>query len=197
MQARNAKHGIDGTRKAVSIDVEYFYAYVSFPPRRIIYENSALIDNEMKWTHPGGLIESNNDLELMLEPLAKKYADGFGTHIIEESMNKRKLMVFPRFKTLQTYSVACYLAFNDTSVEERHIRRLAHLESAIAGMRELLIRGLKTNPLHSMGPPTLFKALEFIRVAKEDIAAIRNTHPVCGASEVKTRKLRDMISKTS
>lgn len=115
MQARNARHGIDATHKAVSIDVEYFYAYVSLPPRRTIYENSAVIDNEMKWTQPGGLIESNNDLELMLEPLAKKYADGFSTHIVEESKNKRKMMVFPRFKTLQTYSVACYLAFNDTS----------------------------------------------------------------------------------
>ncbi|XP_054926229.2 alpha-(1,6)-fucosyltransferase-like [Dermacentor andersoni] len=114
MQARHAKTGVDATRKAVSIDVEYFYASVSFPARRTLYENSAVIGNEMNWTHPGILLERKHDLDPHHEAIDKKYADGFNILLTEGPEKAVKTMVYPRFKTLQTYSVACYAAFNDT-----------------------------------------------------------------------------------
>ncbi|KAH7945192.1 hypothetical protein HPB49_007722 [Dermacentor silvarum] len=114
MQARHAKAGFDATRKAVSIDVEYFYAFVSFPPRRTLYENSVVTANEINWTRPGVLLEKMHDLVALHEAKEKKYADGFSAILPEGSKKAKRMRVFPRFKTLQTYSVACYVAFNDT-----------------------------------------------------------------------------------
>lgn len=117
MQARHAKAGFDATRKAVSIDVEYFYAFVSFPPRRTLYENSVVTANEINWTHPGVLLERMPDLLPLHEAKEKKYADGFSAILTEGPKKAKRMMVFPRFKTVQTYSVACYVAFNDTKKE--------------------------------------------------------------------------------
>ncbi|XP_037574381.1 alpha-(1,6)-fucosyltransferase [Dermacentor silvarum] len=85
MQARHAKAGFDATRKAVSIDVEYFYAFVSFPPRRTLYENSVVTANEINWTRPGVLLEKMHDLVALHEAKEKKYADGFSAILPEGS----------------------------------------------------------------------------------------------------------------
>nr|XP_037273320.1 alpha-(1,6)-fucosyltransferase-like [Rhipicephalus microplus] len=56
MQARYAETGADATPKAVSLDIEYCYAYVPFPPRRTLYYNKRVFHNELEWTAPGVLI---------------------------------------------------------------------------------------------------------------------------------------------
>lgn len=114
MQARYAKTGADATPKAVSVDVEYFYAYVPFPPRRALYLNTRVFQNELEWTAPGVLIERPDDLASLKEAKDKKYADGFNTGRLAGSRLNGNRAIFPRFKTVRTYSVAHYGAFNDS-----------------------------------------------------------------------------------
>ncbi|KAH7945517.1 hypothetical protein HPB49_011829 [Dermacentor silvarum] len=114
MQARHAQTGADATRRVTSVDLQYHYAYVPFPPRRILYENRVAFGNEMNWSHPGGLVGKKYDKQPLWEAKEKKYADGFDAVYTENSKKEMKMAVFPRFKTVQTYSVACYSAFNDS-----------------------------------------------------------------------------------
>lgn len=112
MQARHAEAGLDATHKAVSVDVEYFYAYVPFPPRRTLYRNERVFANELQWAASGGLVERPDDFASLREATDKKYADGFNTgRMVGSSANGNRL-VFPRFKTAQTYRVVEYEAFN-------------------------------------------------------------------------------------
>ncbi|KAL1433308.1 hypothetical protein MTO96_012705 [Rhipicephalus appendiculatus] len=92
MQARHARSGNDATRKAVSIDAAYVYACVPFPPRRTLYKNSGATDKKTDRTQSGILIENKRDFR-----------------------TQHRKIVSPRFKTLQTYSLACYAAFNETT----------------------------------------------------------------------------------
>lgn len=117
MQARHAEAGLDATRKAVSVDVEYFYAYVPFPPRRTLYRNERVFTNELRWTSPGGLVERSGDFASLHEAKDKKYADGFNTGRTVGSSEDGNRMVFPRFKTTQTYRVMQYNAFNVSRIE--------------------------------------------------------------------------------
>ncbi|XP_077498815.1 alpha-(1,6)-fucosyltransferase-like [Amblyomma americanum] len=114
MQAWSAEAGIDATRKAVSVDIEFFYAFVPFPPRRTLYSNEGIFENELHWSSAGVLLEKSNDYPAIHEARHKKYADGFNTGRIVGSSADGNRMVFPRFKTVQTYSVAQYAAFNST-----------------------------------------------------------------------------------
>lgn len=114
MQARDAEAGADATRKAVSVDVEYFYAYVPFPAQRTIYRNKRVFENELEWPAPGILLERSGDFASLHEARDKKYADGFNTGRIVGSLVDGNRMVFPRFKAMQTYSVAKYAAFNNS-----------------------------------------------------------------------------------
>lgn len=114
MQARYAETGADATPKAVSVDVEYFYAYVPFPPRRTLYPNTRVFQNELEWTAPGVLIERTDELASLKEAKDKMYADGFNTGRLAGSRANGNRAIFPRFKTVRTYSVARYGAFNDS-----------------------------------------------------------------------------------
>lgn len=117
MQAQSAEAGLDATRKAVSVDVEYFYAYVPFPPRRTLYHNEDVFKNELHWSAPDVLLEKSGDFAALREARDKKYADGFNTGRIVGSSADGNRMVFPRFKTVQTYYVTQYAAFNNTRPE--------------------------------------------------------------------------------
>ncbi|KAL1416775.1 hypothetical protein MTO96_027486 [Rhipicephalus appendiculatus] len=114
MQARYAETGADATPKAVSVDIEYFYAYVPFPPRRTLYHNKRVFHNELEWTAPGVLIERPDEMAPLKEAKEKIYADGFNTGRLVGSRVNGNRMIFPRFKTVRTYSVAQYGAFNDS-----------------------------------------------------------------------------------
>ncbi|KAH6923555.1 hypothetical protein HPB50_002194 [Hyalomma asiaticum] len=114
MQARYAQSGKDATSKAVSVDVEYFYAYVPFPPRRTLYYNKRVFENELEWTSPGLLIERSDNKASLYEAKDKMYADGFNTGRPVGSAADGNRMILPRFKTARTYYVAHYGAFNDT-----------------------------------------------------------------------------------
>ncbi|KAL1468469.1 hypothetical protein MTO96_025368 [Rhipicephalus appendiculatus] len=111
MQARHARGGNDATRKAVSIDLAYFYAYVPFPASRTVYENTGATDR----TQSGILRESKRDFKLRSARMTKNYGDGFSTTVSKRSREKHRKIVSPRSKTLQTYSLACYAAFNETT----------------------------------------------------------------------------------
>ncbi|XP_077548343.1 alpha-(1,6)-fucosyltransferase-like [Haemaphysalis longicornis] len=107
-QALHAAAGLDATWKSVSVDVEYFYAYVPFPPRRTLYLNEHVFNDELEWTLPGGLVYHNKSAAFFEEAKRKKYADGLniGLYLGENAT------IFPRFKTTQTYWVKKYKAFN-------------------------------------------------------------------------------------
>ncbi|KAL1487099.1 hypothetical protein MTO96_046668 [Rhipicephalus appendiculatus] len=115
MQARHARGGNDATRKAVSIDVPYFYAYVPFPARRTLFENSGATDKKTNRTQSGILIQSKRDFKLSSARMTKNYADGFSTTVGKISSTKHQDIISPRFKTLDVYSLACYAAFNETT----------------------------------------------------------------------------------
>ncbi|XP_070383400.1 alpha-(1,6)-fucosyltransferase-like isoform X1 [Dermacentor albipictus] len=114
MQARYAEAGADATGKAVSVDVEYFYAYVPFPPRRTLYHNERVFGNELQWRAPGALVERSDAKASLREAREKMYADGFNTGRLVGSKLDGNKMVFPRFKTVRTYSVAPYASLNQT-----------------------------------------------------------------------------------
>ncbi|KAH7939647.1 hypothetical protein HPB52_015541 [Rhipicephalus sanguineus] len=85
MQSRYAETGADATPKAVSVDVEYFYAFVPFPPRRTLYPNTRVFENELEWTAPGVLIERHDEVASATEAKEKIYADGFNTGRLVDS----------------------------------------------------------------------------------------------------------------
>lgn len=112
MQARYAETGADATPKAVSVDIEYFYAYVPFPPRRTLYYNKGVFHNELEWTAPGLPIEWTDKIMPISEAKKKIHADGFNAGRLAGSRVNGILTIFPRFKTVRTYSVVPYGAFN-------------------------------------------------------------------------------------
>ncbi|KAL1467272.1 hypothetical protein MTO96_042294, partial [Rhipicephalus appendiculatus] len=117
MQARYAETGADATPKAVSLDNEYFFAFVPFPPRRTLYHNKRVFHNELEWTAPGALIEWHGEPAPSWEAIEKIYADGFNTGRLVGSRAISRNTIFPRFKTVRTYSVAQYGAFNDSRTQ--------------------------------------------------------------------------------
>ncbi|KAL3211692.1 hypothetical protein MRX96_008396 [Rhipicephalus microplus] len=114
MQARYAETGADATPKAVSLDIEYCYAYVPFPPRRTLYYNKGVFHNELEWTAPGVLIGWTDEFMPVSEAKNKIYADGFNTGRRVACRANCNRIIFPRFKTVRTYSLARYGAFSDS-----------------------------------------------------------------------------------
>ncbi|CAN7939274.1 unnamed protein product, partial [Ixodes hexagonus] len=104
-------HHSDASLKAVSLDVEYFYAYVPFHPRKTLYANKPALSHELGWSGHGQLIKSPQKYVAVDEARKKKYADGFSMGSIVGLKSRDKQTVFPRFKTAQSYSVAVYAAF--------------------------------------------------------------------------------------
>ncbi|CAN8003953.1 unnamed protein product [Ixodes hexagonus] len=107
MQARHP----DASLMAASLDVEYFYAYVPFPPRRTLQANTPSFASELGWSKPGVLIERPGTFALLEEAKLKKNADGFSTGRIASNAAIGRTTVFPVFKTMRTYRVANYSAF--------------------------------------------------------------------------------------
>ncbi|XP_042149563.1 alpha-(1,6)-fucosyltransferase-like [Ixodes scapularis] len=101
----------DASLKTVSLDVEYFFAFVSFPPRKTLEENRPALPHELGWSGKGQLIEAPSKYVSVDEAVKKKFADGFSMGRVQGRATKDALSVFPRFKTTQTYSVADYAAF--------------------------------------------------------------------------------------
>ncbi|XP_077548821.1 alpha-(1,6)-fucosyltransferase-like [Haemaphysalis longicornis] len=114
MQARHSEVGLDATRKAVSVDVEYYYAFVPFPPRRTLYRNERVFDNELQWLAPGVLVERDDDWAPGLEAM-QRHPDGFQVGGFMGSAGNSSRIVFPRFKTAQTYREARYQALDGSS----------------------------------------------------------------------------------
>lgn len=107
MQARHP----DASLMAASLDVDYFYAYVPFPPRRTLHANTPSFASELGWSRPGVLIERPGTFASLEEAKLKKNADGFSTGRVASHAAIKKMTVFPVFKTVQTYRVANYSAF--------------------------------------------------------------------------------------
>ncbi|XP_029825259.2 alpha-(1,6)-fucosyltransferase [Ixodes scapularis] len=107
MQARHP----DASLMAASLDVEYFYAYVPFPPRRTLQPNVPSFASELGWSGPGVLIERPGTFASLDEAKFKKNADGFVAGRIAKHAAVKQMTVFPVFKTVQTYRVANYSAF--------------------------------------------------------------------------------------
>ncbi|CAN7994530.1 unnamed protein product [Ixodes pacificus] len=102
----------DASLKTVSLDVEYFFAFVPFPPRKTLDENRPALPHELGWSGKGQLIEAPGKYVAVDEAMKKKFADGFSMGRVQGRATKDALSVFPRFKTTQTYSVADYAAFS-------------------------------------------------------------------------------------
>ncbi|CAN7940867.1 unnamed protein product, partial [Ixodes hexagonus] len=101
----------DASLMAASLDVEYFYAYVPFPPRKTLQANKASFASELGWSRPGVLIERPGTLASLVEAKLKN-ADGFSMGNIAGTAATKKAIVFPLFKTVQTYRVANYSALS-------------------------------------------------------------------------------------
>ncbi|CAN7939557.1 unnamed protein product, partial [Ixodes hexagonus] len=106
MQARHP----DASLMASSLDVEYFYAYVPFPPRKTLQANTPSFASKLGWSRPGVLIERPGTFASLVEAKLKKNADGFSTGHVVGAAASKKTTVFPLFKTVQAYRVANYSA---------------------------------------------------------------------------------------
>ncbi|KAH6930173.1 hypothetical protein HPB50_011398 [Hyalomma asiaticum] len=80
--------------------------------------------------------------------------------------------------------------------EDRHVERLARLESTISGMRDFLSQRMKSAPAGSRTSRILIQALEHIRVIREDIAEIKRTDRTWRVGQKKMVKLRNVVWDT-
>ncbi|XP_049525168.1 alpha-(1,6)-fucosyltransferase [Dermacentor silvarum] len=71
MQARRT----DASAHLVSLDVDYFYAFVQFPARRVIYSHRPLHPKEL-WLREGDAVERLGDHSVIGEARRKKFLDG-------------------------------------------------------------------------------------------------------------------------
>ncbi|XP_075747960.1 alpha-(1,6)-fucosyltransferase [Rhipicephalus microplus] len=71
MQARRT----DASAHLVSLDVDYFYAFVQFPARRAIYSHRSLHPKEL-WLREGDVVERLGDHSVIGEARRKKFLDG-------------------------------------------------------------------------------------------------------------------------
>ncbi|KAG0445677.1 hypothetical protein HPB47_019384 [Ixodes persulcatus] len=101
----------DASLRATSLDVEYFYAYNSFPPMRALYGNRPASGKELGWPGAGVLIKRPGHGWALDEALFKKYNDGFNPGRLLSAPKISKSKQYPRFKTTQTYLVKNFKAF--------------------------------------------------------------------------------------
>ncbi|XP_064470144.1 alpha-(1,6)-fucosyltransferase-like [Ornithodoros turicata] len=66
----------DATSHIVSLDVDYFYAFVRFPPRRIIYPHQGTAPKELQ-LREGDSVQRVGDFSVTLEAQNKKFWDGY------------------------------------------------------------------------------------------------------------------------
>ncbi|KAL1486648.1 hypothetical protein MTO96_031309 [Rhipicephalus appendiculatus] len=79
------------------------------------------------------------------------------------------------------------------SDEERHVERLGRLESTIFGMRDALIQRIRSiNPTSEI----IAKALEYNRVIREDMAAVKTTDMASQRGQKKMIELRNFLWDT-
>ncbi|XP_064470143.1 alpha-(1,6)-fucosyltransferase-like [Ornithodoros turicata] len=103
MQARRT----DATSHIVSLDVDYFYAYVRFPPRRIIYPHRQAASNEL-WLREGDYVERLGDQSIIGEARKKKFWDGYSVGGLQGTILTG---LFPSFKGIaQCDLVVCTLS---------------------------------------------------------------------------------------
>lgn len=99
----------DASNRAISVDIDYFYAVVPFPPRRAIYGHQGRHSSELNFT-AGQLIE--DPLHPYVKGKATTFPNGYqqgrvvGTH---------KKGLYPTYKTCQTYRAVEYRAFTSHS----------------------------------------------------------------------------------
>lgn len=105
MQSRHP----DASARVASLDVDYNYAYVAFPPRRTLYTNNPAFKNELGWSRAGSLVAKLDDYDSRTEAKQKKFNDGFTTGSLVGG-SKKPNTVFPKFKATQMYKVANYSA---------------------------------------------------------------------------------------
>ncbi|KAG0434944.1 hypothetical protein HPB47_018773 [Ixodes persulcatus] len=101
----------DASLRATSLDVEYFYAYNSFPPMKALYGNRPASGKELGWPGAGVLIKRPWNGWALDEALLKKYNDGFNPGRLLSAPKRSKSKQYPRFKTTQTYLVTNFKAF--------------------------------------------------------------------------------------
>lgn len=73
MQARRT----DATMHVISLDVEYFYAFVQFPPKRVLYRHRPVLGHQELWLRPGDLVERLGDHSVIGEARRKGPWDGY------------------------------------------------------------------------------------------------------------------------
>lgn len=104
MQARH----VDASSRAVSLDVDNFYAYVPFPPSKTLYGNKPALKNELGWPGAGSVVDKYSDFASLREAKVKKFSDGFTTGCLKGRTDTRT--IYPKFKVSQMYRVANYAA---------------------------------------------------------------------------------------
>ncbi|XP_040079498.1 alpha-(1,6)-fucosyltransferase-like [Ixodes scapularis] len=101
----------DASLRATSLDVEYFFAFVSFPPLKALYANRPASEEELGWPGAGVLIKRPSHFWAFYYALNRKYNYGFNPGRLLSASKKSKAKQYPRFKTTQTYPVTNFKAF--------------------------------------------------------------------------------------
>ncbi|XP_064469233.1 alpha-(1,6)-fucosyltransferase-like [Ornithodoros turicata] len=92
MQARRT----DATSHIVSLDVDYFYAFVRFPPRRIIYPHRETAPKELR-LREGDCVQRVGDMSVSYEARNKKFWDGYS---VGGRQGTKLTGLFPLFKSV-------------------------------------------------------------------------------------------------
>ncbi|KAK8764168.1 hypothetical protein V5799_033226 [Amblyomma americanum] len=92
MQARRT----DASADLVSLDVEYFYAFVQFPARKALYGHRPLHPKEL-WLREGDSVERLGDHSVIGEARRKKYWDGVSVGTLPGTVLTG---LYPTYKTV-------------------------------------------------------------------------------------------------
>ncbi|KAL1420572.1 hypothetical protein MTO96_004526 [Rhipicephalus appendiculatus] len=98
MQARRT----DASAHLVSLDVDYFYAFVQFPARRVIYSHRSLHPKEL-WLREGDAVERLGDHSVIGEARRKKFLDGVSVGTLPGTVLTG---LYPSYKTVPQLRVA-------------------------------------------------------------------------------------------
>lgn len=101
----------DASLRVTSLDTEYYFASISFPPMKALYGNRPASKKELGWPGAGVLIERPSHLWALYEAVLKKYNNGFNQGRLLGPSKSGKTKQYPRFKTTQTYRVVNFKAF--------------------------------------------------------------------------------------
>ncbi|XP_077561739.1 alpha-(1,6)-fucosyltransferase-like [Haemaphysalis longicornis] len=98
MQARRT----DATANLVSLDVDYFYAFVQFPARRVLYSHRPLHAKEL-WLREGDAVERLGDHSVIGEARRKKYWNGVSVGTLPGTVLTG---LYPTYKTVTQFKVS-------------------------------------------------------------------------------------------